>query len=139
MMVRTLNLALVLVAVATSAQAQITTYVAPQRASAPSREMVAAADSARRDSAKVEMANMKAWVDSAAGITVPETVGLDDTTRAIPVAPVAGVPPAPSPRVVTTFEDGSIAPATASNIPTLAVVGVVFLAVGSVLLVSRRG
>jgi hypothetical protein len=136
-MVRTLNLALALVLGATSAQAQITTYVAPPRASAPAREIVAAADSARRDSARVEMANMKAWVDSAAGITVPETVGSDDTSRVTAAPPLS--PTAPAARAVTTFEDGAVAPATASNIPTLAVVGFVFLALGSVLIAYRRG
>lgn len=127
-MIRTLQITITLVLVAGTAQAQITTYVAPPRAAAPTREMVAAADSVRRDSvAHVTMTNMKAWVDSAAGVPVPTTVGRIDS------AALVNDPGRP----VTTFSDGSVAPATASNLPTLAVLGLVFLAIGSALLASR--
>lgn len=103
------------------ASAQITTYVAPSRPAAPDPAMVAATDSARRDSlAAVAMTNMKEWVDSAAGISVPENVG-------------DSLPPVS----VTTFEDGSVAPATASDLPTLALVGFVFLLVGAGLVANR--
>lgn len=106
---------------ASQASAQITTYVAPSRPAAPDPAMVAATDSARRDSlAAVAMTNMKEWVDSAAGIAVPENVG-------------DSLPPVS----VTTFEDGSVAPATASDLPTLALVGCVFLLVGAGLVANR--
>lgn len=106
---------------ASQASAQITTYVAPSRPAAPDPAMVAATDSARRDSlAAVAMTNMKEWVDSAAGISVPENVG-------------DSLPPVS----VTTFEDGSVAPATASDLPTLALVGFVFLLVGAGLVANR--
>lgn len=106
---------------ASQASAQITTYVAPSRPAAPDPTVVAAADSVRRDSlAQVAMTNMKEWVDSAAGVAVPESVG-----DSLP--PVA----------VTTFEDGAVAPATASDLPLLAVVGVVFLLVGAGLVANR--
>lgn len=106
---------------ASQARAQITTYVAPSRPAAADPAVVAAADSVRRDSlAAVAMTNMKEWVDSAAGIAVPENVG-----DSLP--PVA----------VTTFEDGSVAPATASDLPTLAVVGVLFLLLGAGLVATR--
>lgn len=109
---------------ASAAHAQITTYIAPPRPKA-SPQMVAAADSARADSAAaVAMTNMKTWVDSAAGVSVPANVG--DTTR------VDSIPPA----VVTTFEDGSVAPNTASALPTIALAGVVFFAAGAVLLAT---
>ena len=106
---------------ASQASAQITTYVAPPRPAAPDPAVVAAADSSRRDSlAAVAMTNMKEWVDSAAGIAVPENVG-------------DSLPPIS----VTTFEDGSVAPATASDLPTLALVGFVFLVVGAGLVANR--
>ena len=112
---------------ASVAHAQITTYIAPPRQPKPSPQMVAAADSARADSAAaVAMTNMKSWVDSAAGVAVPPSVG--DTTRA------DSVPPA----VVTTFEDGAVAPNTASALPTIAVFGVAVFAAGAVLLATGR-
>ena len=128
-MVRTVFAGLALILVSSAAQAQITTYVAPPRAPAATREMVAAADSARRDSvAQVSMTNMKAWVDSAAGVPVPAHVGQVDS------AALANDPGRP---VTTTFSDGSVAPATASNLPTLAVIGVICFALGAVLLAIR--
>jgi hypothetical protein len=106
---------------ASQASAQITTYVAPSRPAAPDPAVVAVADSVRRDSlAQVAMTNMKEWVDSAAGVTVPANVG-----DSLP--PVA----------VTTFENGSVATATASDLPTLALVGSVLLLLGAGLLAKR--
>lgn len=102
--------------------AQITTYVAPSRPAAPDPAVVAAADSVKRDSlAQVAMTNMKEWVDSAAGVAVPATVG-------------DSLPPVS----VTTFEEGAVAPATASNLPTLALVGFVFLLLGAGLVATRE-
>jgi hypothetical protein len=125
-MFRAVVVGVALVVSASAAHAQITTYIAPPRAKA-TPQMVAAADSARADSAAaVAMTNMKSWVDSAAGVTVPANVG--DTTRA------DSVPPA----VVTTFTDGSVAPNTASALPAIAVFGVVTLAAGAMLLVTGR-
>src|SRR5438309_6276897 len=92
------------------AGAQITTYIAPPRPLAPSPLAVATADSARRDSvAQATVTNMKAWVDSAAGVSVPEHVGAIDTALAKDS----------SRAVATTFSNGSVAPATASTLPTL--------------------
>src|SRR4051812_8899840 len=98
---------------AANLSAQITTYVAPPRQLQPSAQAVATADSIRRDSVtQVSMRNMKDWVDSAAGVSVPahDTAMLAsaDTTRP----------------VVTTFSNGSVAPETASDLPTLALIGV---------------
>jgi hypothetical protein len=127
-MIRSLLMGMALVVVAKAASAQITTYVAPARPAAPTREMVAAADSALRDSvATTTITNMKAWVDSAAGVPVPAHVGQIDSTALVndPGRPI------------TTFSDGSVAPATASDLPALAILGVVLLAVGVALLASR--
>ena len=139
-MVRTLCTGLALVFFASSAQAQITTYVAPPRAAAPTRQMVASADSARRDSvAQVAMTNMKAWVDSAAGVPIPPYVGRVDSAALVndPGRPVNAALVNDSNRPVTTFSDGSVAPATASALPTLVVIGAVCFAIGAALLATR--
>lgn len=125
-MVRTLFLSVALSVAAGTAGAQIVTYVPEPRPAAPTPAMVAAADSARADSvANVAMTNMKQWVDSAAGIAVPSYVGdsipADDPGRPVP----------------TTFVDGSVAPATASDLPTLGVAGLVAFVAGLVLLAGR--
>lgn len=106
------------------AGAQITTYIAPPKP-AMTPQMVAA-DSARRDStAAVATTNMKAWVDSAAGVTVPDRVG--DSTVVDPGRP----------DVTTTFSEGSVAPNTASALPTLGAFGVVALLAGAAMLMRR--
>jgi hypothetical protein len=105
--------------------AQITTYVAPPRQLPPTPQAVATADSVRRDSVnQVAMRNMKEWVDSAAGIAVPA----HDTANAVSDV---GRP------VVTTFSNGTVAPETASDLPTLALVGVLGLLVGAALLAQK--
>jgi hypothetical protein len=86
--------------------------------------MIATRDSISRDSAQhVAMTNMKVWVDSAAGIAVPEHVG--DSTVIDTVRPV------------NSFENGAVAPATASPLPMLALVGGVIFLTG-VALISHR-
>ena len=119
------------VALLLSAQAlnaQITTYIAPPRAQAPNPQAVATADSIRRDSVSTAaVTNMKAWVDSAAGVTVPTTVGTDSSA-------IVNDPGRP---VVTTFSNGSVAPATASGLPTLALCGALVLVIGAGLLSNR--
>ena len=106
--------------------AQITTFIAPPKPTM-TPQMVAAADSARRDSvAAVATTNMKAWVDSAAGIPVPDRVG--DSTVVDPGAPD-----------VTAFSDGSVAPNTASLLPAIGAFGISAVLVGAALLRRPRG
>ena len=120
---RILTVAVLLVA-ARPAAAQITTYIAPPRATAESRQLIATADSAQRDSVeRATLTNMTAWVDSAAGVSVPTTVGADSTDPGRPI---------------TSFAEGSVAPATASALPALMLIGVVAFGAGIVLL-ARRG
>jgi hypothetical protein len=108
------------------ASAQITTYVAYPKEPIKTPAMVAAADSAKRDSiADVAMTNMKAWVDSAAGVSVPATVGRMDTSRVVDTA-------------VTTFSNGTVAPATASALPAMLVLGLGTMMVGAALLATRQ-
>ena len=124
-MFRSLLAGVALALCARESAAQITTYVAPRRTATP--QLIAAADSARRDSvATATMTNMKAWVDSAAGVAVPARVG--DTVVVDP-----GVPD----RAVTTFADGAVAPATASDLPMLAFGGVLAIGIGAALLTTR--
>ena len=112
---------------ASQLSAQITTYVAPPRQLPATPLAAATADSARRDSvSQVAMRNMKQWVDSAAGVYVPA----HDTAVTI----AENDPGRP---VVTTFSNGSVAPETASDLPALALIGVVTLAVGAALLTYK--
>jgi LPXTG-motif cell wall-anchored protein len=121
------SLAGILLALSTEVSAQITTYVAPPRSQAPSPQMVAAADSVQRDSiAKATMTNMKAWVDSAAGVSVPAHVG-DSLPANDPGLPVT-----------TTFNDGAVAPATASSLPAVSLLGTLAIIAGALLLAKRR-
>lgn len=123
MILRCLLAGFALALCASEAAAQITTYIAPPRVQAP--QLIAAADSARRDSvATATMTNMKAWVDSAAGVAVPAHVG--DSLAVDPGRPV-----------VTTFDDGAVAPATASSLPLIALGGVLALGVGAMLVSTR--
>lgn len=133
-MVRTLFMSAALMLAANVASAQITTYIAPPRPLAPSPLAVATADSAKKDSvAQAHITNMKAWVDSAAGVAVPVHVGGIDSSA------LANDPGRPVPvPVTTTFSDGSVAPATASDLPTLAIAGILGLALGAVLLRHRQ-
>jgi len=108
------------------ASAQITTYVAHPKEPLKTPAMVAAADSAKRDSiADMAMTNMKAWVDSAAGVSVPATVGMTDTSRVVDTA-------------VTAFSNGTVAPATASELPAMVVLGLGAMVVGAALLATRQ-
>ena len=112
-----------LVSLSSVAGAQITTYIAPPKP-VMTPQMVAAADSARKDSvAVVATTNMKAWVDSAAGVTVPERVG--DSTVVDPGKPV------------TVFSDGTVAPNTASLLPAMGAFGVTAVLVGAAMLMRK--
>ena len=114
-----------LVTIASGLDAQITTYIAPPKP-AMTPQMVAAADSVRRDSvAAVATTSMKAWVDSAAGVSIPERVG--DSTVADPGKP----------DMTTSFSDGSLAPNTASILPALGIVGLAAGLAGAGLLLRR--
>lgn len=119
--------ALVAVALVVSSglDAQITTYVAPPKP-VMTPQMVAAADSARKDSvAAVAATDMKAWVDSAAGIAVPDRVG--DSTIVDPGKP----------DVTTTFSDGTLAPNTATALPAMGLFGLAALLAGAAIIRRR--
>lgn len=113
-----------LVSLSSVGGAQITTFIAPPKPTM-TPQMVAAADSARKDSAAViATTSMKAWVDSAAGVTVPERVG--DSIVVDPGKPE------------TIFSDGAVAPNTGSPLPALGAFGVSAMLVGAALLLRKK-
>lgn len=114
-----------------TAAAQFTTFIPPQTRVADSvKAVVAAAQKAQADSAvTLQVTNMKTWVDSAAGIATPPITATDSAT--------VGLTPAAAPET-TTFTNGARAPETASDLPTLVLVGAVLLALGAILLSERR-
>ena len=133
-MTRVVLVAAALMFAANPLSAQITTYIAPPRAPLPNPQTVAVADSVRRDSVQqATMTNMKAWVDSAAGVSIPARVGEVDSMT------LANDPGRPdtSRSVVTNFSNGSVAPDTASQLPTLALAGLAALVLGALLLITR--
>lgn len=120
----TVALAAVLAIAPSGAWAQVTTFVPPRAPQADSATVAArVTDSlAVRDStAKAQVANMKAWVDSAAGDVVTvrsDSAGLTANGTA------------------ESFRNGSRAPETASPLPLLALSGASAMGVG--LLLRRR-
>lgn len=114
------TLALILMGPA-SAAAQFTTFIPPKNAAKDSvKAATVAQQRAKSDSiTTAALTNMKTWVDSAAGVVVPAT----DT------AAVAAVMADTTP-----LRSGVRAPATASPLPLLALLGALALAVGGLLL-----
>lgn len=117
------------------AGAQFTTYVAPPAPKpADSARVVAATGTVPGDTARrVEITNMKAWVDSAAG----QVVGRHLTSNE-PVPGATVTTTSTTTASTTTFRDGSRAPDTATPLPTLALLGAASLAAGLMLLRGRR-
>jgi len=118
----------VLVIVPGAAQSQFTTFIPPRNKVADSvKAVVAAEQKAQSDSAqRLQITNMKTWVDSAAGIVTP-------ATRADSLAQSAAVL-----TDTTTFRNGSRAPATASSLPLLATLGCAALLIGACLVGGDR-
>ena len=113
------------------AAAQFTTFIPPQAKLADSvKAVVAAGEKARVDSTNVaRITNMKVWVDSAAGVLPTPTTRADSLAAGVPTT-------ADSVRVTAdsvTMPNGTRAPATASSLPLFALAGVLFIAIGGVL------
>lgn len=115
-----------------TAAAQFTTFIAPPNPvkdsikAAVIAEQKASADSVTR----AQIANMKTWVDSAAGVVVPA----NDT--AFVVKTITG----DTIRTVTTVREtsnGMIAPNTASPVPFLLLTGLLGLLIGVVMVRPR--
>jgi LPXTG-motif cell wall-anchored protein len=137
--------AAVLALCSVEASAQFTGVVVPPKARVtPAADSTPKAVAKLRDSvAKVNLGNMKDWVDSAAAtLGVPAAPAVTDSAAAR--APVA---PAPAARAqdpsipahgTTEFREGAAAPNTATPIPLLALTGLTSLAAGLWLLRRRR-
>jgi len=118
--------------------AQFTTFVAPPRqAAVDSAKTTVAVTKARADSvARMSLTDMKAWVDSAAGVPGTKVATANDTAMAsvATAAPDQRVEPG---RTTTTFSNGAIAPNTATPLPAYLVAGLASLIVGMLLLRLR--
>lgn len=111
------------------AQAQFTTFIPPRNKAADSvKAAVVAQQKAQTDSiSHAQITNMRTWVDSAAGVTpVPKTAA-DSLAAGLSATTVADT---------TTFRNGTRAPATASDLPLLALIGAAALLLGTLLLGS---
>lgn len=119
-----LVLAALLVAPAAQANGQVTTFMPPpDRARDSVKAVTAVADSVARDSvAAAQVANMKAWVDSAAGDIA--------TTRHDSLGMTAD-------GLAQSFANGSPAPETATPLPLIALLGVGAMGAGFILRRAR--
>ena len=111
-----------------TAAAQFTTFIPPQTKVADSvKAMVAAQQKAQQDSiAQTQLTNMQTWVDSAAGVAPPNAADS-----------LAAGQTATNTSDTAAFRNGARAPETASDLPLLAVIGVIALAIGTLLLGGR--
>src|ERR1043165_5316255 len=103
-----------------AAAAQFTTFISPPNPAKDSiKAAVVAEQKAITDSVnKAQIANMKTWVDSAAGVVVPPV----DT--AFQVQTITGD------SVATISSNGMVAPNTASPVPFLLLTGILGLLIG---------
>lgn len=136
------------------AGAQITTFIPPRAQTSDSvRAAMAATERAKTDSSvKAQLANMKTWVDSAAGlppVPVSPNPAVDSVARVRPPADSVRrpLPPRDSvagdvasiPRRDSALQPrGLTAPETASLLPLMAITGAGLLLVGGVLLGTVR-
>jgi hypothetical protein len=137
------RVALALTLTASPAAAQFTAVVAPPKARAATSDAAArTTPGARSDSAgRTALSDMRAWVDSAAGVIVPDTTTRADTARrdsiaALPSA-AAQVTPTPPP-AARDLGSGERAPDTATMLPFIGMLGLGMLAAGAWLLRRER-
>jgi hypothetical protein len=124
--------------------AQFTTFIPPQSKLADSAKTVAVAqERARADSVmRIKLTEMKAWVDSAAGTVAMPTTAADPTAvptpvPATPARDTAAFTPAAADSALR-LRHGAKAPNTASDLPMLALIGAIALAIGTVMLAGNQ-
>ena len=125
-------LALALIAILPGvARAQFTTFIPPQPKAVDSvKAVVTAQAKAQTDSVvNMQLTNMKTWVDSAAGIASLPATAADTVARAAALLPA-------TPAAATVMRNGRRAPATASSLPLIALIGAITLGLGLFLLAS---
>jgi LPXTG-motif cell wall-anchored protein len=133
------RVALALTLTATPAAAQFTAVVqAPKARPAATADAAQATPGARSDSAgRTALTDMRAWVDSAAGVIAPDSTARADSTHrdsSVVVTSSAGdVAPTPPP-AARDAGDGTRAPDTATMLPAIAIAGLAMLAAGAWLL-----
>lgn len=134
--IRTLGVALALTLAASPAKAQFTAVVeAPRKAPAPA-PVAATTPGATRDSAgRTQLSDMRAWVDSAAGVSASpvQPVAVGDTIAAIADSAAGDVVAEPHVR-----EAGVRAPDTATPLPAIVLAGLAMLGAGVWLLRRAR-
>lgn len=116
------------------AGAQFTTFIPPVDKKADSvKAAVVAEQKVQQDSiATAQMTNMKTWVDSAAGIVPTPVTPADSLAAGFPTPVSTSVDSA-------MFVNGARAPATASMLPLLLLVGLGFIGAGvAVMFVEPR-
>lgn len=115
-----------------TAAAQFTTFIPPQAKAADSA--VAAQKIAPKDTMlSTRLTNLKVWVDSAAGVAAPPRATLDSVVPIKP-APAAADTATKRPPETAAPTNGERAPATASDLPLLALVGSAALGLGAFIL-----
>lgn len=112
-----------------AAAGQFTTFIPPQNKAADSvKTAVAVEQKAKTDSSvNMQLTNMKTWVDSAAGVVSTPRTAADSLADSLPAANAAVVDSA-------ALRGGARAPATASDLPLLALIGATALGIGALLL-----
>ena len=124
--------------------AQFTTYIPPQSKVADSaKTAVVVQERARTDSVtRIKLTDMKAWVDSAAGSVAIPPIAADPTATPtpIPAAPVRDTAAFTSVAADSALRlrHGTRAPNTASDLPMLALLGSIALAIGTVMLAGTQ-
>ena len=121
--------------VPSAALAQFTTFIPPQSKPVDSaKSMVAAQKPASADtSINARLTNLKTWVDSAAGVVAPSRGAQDSLGIAAPTNPAGDSLAANAPDTAA-LRGGARAPATASDLPLLALGGAAALGLGALLL-----
>ena len=132
-------------ALPTISWAQFTTFIPPQSKTAAdsAKTAVVAQERARTDSVmKIKLTDMKAWVDSAAGSLALPATAADPAATTTPV-PTTSVPDTaafsgPARDSALRARHGARAPNTASDLPLLALIGAIALAIGTVMLAGTQ-
>src|SRR4051812_43482518 len=126
MSLRRFLLLAVFVGVPGIASAQFTTFIPPKDKVADSvKAVVAAQQKAQTDSiSHAQVTNMRTWVDSAAGVMPTTMTAADSLANGVPATAAE----------TTAFRNGTRAPATASDLPLLALIGAAALLLGTFLL-----
>jgi hypothetical protein len=106
------------------AEAQFTTFIPPKNKVADSvKAAVVAQQKAQDDSlSHAQLTNLKTWVDSAAGLTPVPVTAADSVAQGVTATDT------------TTFRNGARAPATATDLPLLVLLGISALLLGAFLL-----